>query len=352
MSQRILITGGAGYIGSHITTLIDSDNEVLIVDNLSNSSRYNLEQLEQVLGKKLYIAIIDIMDQKSLVEVMMEFKPHIILHLAGCRNIQEGLIDPAYFWDINYIGTKNILIAMVIADCPRIIYFSSAQVYGYNYNTPLTETSRLNPIDILGESKLACEELITSYAHKYNITADILRLANVVGAHPNGQLGEYIETSPKLLPSIFRSIIKNTPLILYSHNKQHTNYRDYIHVMDVAKACSLLINLPNPASLKTDTKTNINIYNLSFGYKYNHLDIVNLVQQITNQTIQITFLQPTNPQIQSIELINQKIQTHLNWLPQTTIEQAIIDQWNWLNNKLTITSNLELQITKEPQQAL
>lgn len=322
MRQKILITGGAGYIGSHILSLIGTDNDVLILDNLSNSKREYLVQIESIIGSRVFVAYGDMMDSNKICEIITEFRPDTTIHLAGSKTVLEGFLDGDEFWNKNFTTTLNLLRALIANDCKRLIFASSMAVYGQSRLLPFTESSKPSPIEPMGEIKLACEELIQYYTYRFGLDITILRLGNVVGAHPSGKIGENIDCSNKLISSIFKSITDGHPLTLFSPNSNYTSERDYIHVMDVAKAIELIINTPS--------KSGYIVYNLSAGNKFSSLKIAQMVQKATGKVLDIQYLKPKYIEAPTITINNQLISETIKWKPEYSINQAIEDQWRWM----------------------
>jgi UDP-glucose 4-epimerase len=322
MRQKILITGGAGYIGSHILSLIGIDNDVLIFDNLSNSSKDSLAKLESLIGNRVFVAYGDIKDYKNILNVMSEFSPDIVIHLAGSKTVLEGFLDGDRFWENNYSITLSLLRCIIATGCQRLVFASAMAVYGQSRLLPFNENSKPAPIEPMGEIKLACEEIIEYYSTKFNLDTTILRLGNVIGAHPSGKIGEYLDYSNKLLPSIFKSINNDEPFTLFSPNSNYTSERDYIHVMDVAKAIELIINIP--------FKPSYIVYNLSAGNKFSSFKIAQMVQKATGKVLDIQYLKPKYIEAPTITINNQLISESIAWRPEYSIDQAIEDQWRWL----------------------
>jgi UDP-glucose 4-epimerase len=337
--MNILITGGLGFIGSHtVIELLNNNYNVIIIDNLSNSSITVLDSIKQITNKLPQFYNIDITDLSSL--LLLEL-PQIdsIIHFAAYKSIEESNINPIKYYYNNIIGLLNIITFAEHINCRSIVFSSSATVYssinnipfienapaGCNnnrYNTILTGNNPYSTTKIIGEQIL--HDLAASDS-SWKITC--LRYFNPVGCHPSGLIGEEFKKNnifSNLFPAIMNSVYNNKPLIIFgkdynTHDK--TAIRDYIHVMDIANAHVL--------SLKYNSY-GCNVYNIGIGKGVSVLDIIN---EFNNQGYPISYLFGSR-RYGDLEIMyanNNKIINELKWIPQYKLKDMVKDTINYYN---------------------
>lgn len=237
----ILVTGGAGYIGSHAcVALLSAGEEVVVLDNFSNSSPLALERIQQICGKRLTVVEADIRDQGAIEKVLAQHGCTAVMHFAGLKSVQDSVAQPLEYYDQNVIGSHRLLRAMQKTGVKKIVFSSSATVYGTPKFLPYTEDHPLNAINPYGRTKLMIEDMLRDqYASDPTWAVAILRYFNPVGAHESGLIGEDPKGVPNnLVPFVAQVAIgRRERLNVWGGDydtPDGTGIRDYIHVMDLA----------------------------------------------------------------------------------------------------------------------
>jgi UDP-glucose 4-epimerase len=242
--MRVLVTGGAGYIGSHtLVELLGQDHAVCVVDNYANSSPVVLDRVRRLAtGGHLARAEADIRDTARLRAIALGFRPDAVIHFAGLKSVAESLARPVDYYDVNVAGTLSLLRAMEAAGCGRIIFSSSATVYGEPVYLPYDEDHPLNPTSVYGMTKRVAEQVLTDWTRAGGgRTAVLLRYFNPVGAHPSARLGEDPRGVPGNLMPFLAQVATGRQKALRIFGDDYptpdgTGVRDYIHVVDLARA--------------------------------------------------------------------------------------------------------------------
>jgi UDP-glucose 4-epimerase len=237
----ILVTGGAGYIGSHACVeLLNNDHDVVVLDNFSNSSRRALERVGQICGKSVAVVEGDIRDQETVERALADYGCSAVMHFAGLKSVQDSVTSPLDYYDHNVIGTHRLLRAMQQKHVRRIIFSSSATVYGIPQFLPCTEDHPLDPINPYGRTKLVIEDMLRDvFASDQRWAVGILRYFNPVGAHASGLIGEDPKGVPNnLVPFVAQVAVgRRERLNVFGGDydtPDGTGVRDYIHVTDLA----------------------------------------------------------------------------------------------------------------------
>lgn len=241
MKRKIFVTGGAGYIGSHTCVdLLRKNNEILIFDDLSNSSVDAIRKIELLANRKLSFVKGDIRNINVLDEAFSKFRPDSVIHFAGLKAVDQSLKKPVEYYDVNVHGSINLLKAMSNNFCNEIIFSSSATVYGNANIPPFNEATQVNPVSPYGRTKLICENIFEDWVNSNQENrAVMLRYFNPVGAHPSGLIGEDPKGEPNnLMPLIVRAVQNDDfTLSIYGSDydtRDGTGERDFIHVSDLA----------------------------------------------------------------------------------------------------------------------
>jgi UDP-glucose 4-epimerase len=311
--KYILITGGAGYIGSHIAyNLIDKKYRLVVIDNLSNASR-------NFIPAKAIFEKIDITDFKKLSKCFKKYSFDAIFHIAAKKYVEESQIKPLKYFKNNVIGTKNILDLMVLHNVKKLIFSSTCAVYGNTNKSKVSETENTMPRSYYGLTKLISENLIKDYQKKYNIKFAILRYFNVVGADKLLRSGEVSKGS--LFKNLSQYLIKRKKkkFYIFGNNyktKDGTCVRDFIDVNDLAELHFL--------SLKYLRKNKSFLFNCGYNDPLTVLDIINEFKKISKQEIKLTYLDRRKGDIESIYCENKLLlKIFKNWKRQYTIEDSI-----------------------------
>ncbi|MDB2472734.1 UDP-glucose 4-epimerase GalE, partial [Amylibacter sp.] len=250
IKMRVLVTGGAGYIGSHTCVeLLNAGHEVFVIDNLCNGHEAALERVRGITNRELQFINADIRDAHVLYNIFNTFKPEAVIHFAGLKAVGESVADPLMYYDVNVSGSVSLLMAMSKSGCNNIVFSSSATVYGEPQYLPYDEEHPTNPVNPYGRSKLIIENIINDWAKiDKRRKGTILRYFNPVGAHESGQIGEEpIGIPNNLMPYIAQVADGRREYLNIFGNDYETadgtGARDYIHVVDLALAHISALNL-------------------------------------------------------------------------------------------------------------
>ena len=327
--MRIIVTGGAGYIGSHmVVALLEIGHQLEIIDNFANSSADVLEQVALLAGQKCKAHQADVTDLPKLIEILTTFKPDMVLHFAGRKSVAESVERPDFYHQQNVGGTSNLLTAMDRCGCKHIIFSSSATVYGAPDHLPIPEEHRTAPFNPYGHSKLEAEKEIGNWADAAtDKSAVLLRYFNPVGAHASGQIGENPKGRPdNLFPFITQVAAGIRPhLEIYGDDydtPDGTGVRDYIHITDLVEG--------HIAALHFAQKNNgIEIFNLGTGRGYSVIEVVTAFEAATGQSVRYKIKKRRAGDIASCYANPAKAQAKLGWMAEKTLEQMCSDCWRW-----------------------
>lgn len=332
--MTILITGGTGYIGSHtILTLLNANHEVIVLDNLCNSSLEALRRVEQLTRKNIPFIQGDIRDSRLLDNLFSENNIDAVIHFAGLKAVGESVEKPALYYDNNVMGSLNLFKAMQKANVFKVVFSSSATVYGKPQEVPISETCPTGiPTSPYGKSKLMVEQILQDFVQadeRWSVA--LLRYFNPVGAHESGQIGESPNNIPNnLLPYISQVAIgKLEKLSIFGDDyptKDGTGVRDYIHVMDLAKGHLAALNYINH-----DTE-GCHVWNLGTGEGYSVLEIVSAFEQATGVSVPYQIVPRRSGDIAEYWSNPKKAVKELNWKTTLSLSDMMIDTWRWQKN--------------------
>ena len=331
--MNILLTGGAGYIGSH--TIIELDkagHNVVVVDNLVNSNPESLRRVAKIVGKVIPFYEADVRDKEALSKVFDENKFDAVIHFAGLKAVGESVSNPLEYYHNNMTGTFILLDVMRQHNCKNIIFSSSATVYGDPAIIPITEECPkghcTNPY---GQTKSMLEEVLMDVQRadpEWNVV--LLRYFNPIGAHPSGMIGENPNGIPNnLMPYITQTAVGiRKELGIFGNDydtPDGTGVRDYIHVCDLASG--------HVAALKAiERQHGLGIYNLGTGHGYSVLDVVKAFEKVNDVKVPYS-IKPRRPGDIAICFCNPaKAEAELGWKAQYGIEEMCRDSWNWQKN--------------------
>ncbi|EET7734695.1 UDP-glucose 4-epimerase GalE [Escherichia coli] len=328
--MNILVTGGAGYIGSHtVLRLLENENEITVVDNLVNSSSEVIKRVENITQKSICFIEMDILNTELLHEVIINKDIDAVIHFAGLKSVSESISRPLEYYNNNVQGTISVLSAMINSKAKKIIFSSSATVYGEPEQIPLNEKCKVggttNPY---GTSKLMAEQILCDFA-KANYGFDIisLRYFNPVGAHPSGMIGEAPNGIPNnLVPYLTKVAIGELDSLKIFGNDYPTRdgygVRDFIHVMDLADG--------HIAALNAEFKENsIRIYNLGTGKGYSVLELVDTFERIIARKINKCVISRRDGDIAECWSDPMLAFNELGWSAKFNLEDMLRDSWNW-----------------------
>lgn len=327
---KILVTGGAGFIGSHTCIeLLNNGNEVVVVDNLYNASKKSLEVVERVTGKKVTFYEVDIRDEKKLNEVF-EKEQNIfgVIHFAGLKAVGESCQIPLKYYDNNVAGTTTLCRVMEKNNCKNIIFSSSATVYGDPHALPIREDFPLSVTNPYGRTKLMLEEIlgdIYKADNEWNVV--LLRYFNPIGAHESGDLGEDPKGIPNnLLPYVMQVAVGKLEKVNVFGNDfdthDGTGVRDYIHVVDLARG--------HVAALKKLEKgSGLTKYNLGTGIGYSVLDIVKSASAAVGRDLPYVIGPRRAGDIAACYADATKAKQELGWEALYDVKRMCEDSWRW-----------------------
>jgi|TARA_B110000261_G_scaffold164163_1_gene212554 UDP-glucose 4-epimerase len=327
--KKILLTGGAGYIGSHVCVeLLKKGYEVVIVDNLSNSSKHVLTQIEKITGKEVIFYENDLRDQYNLLKIFKKHSFDNVIHFAGLKSLNDSLNSPLEYYNNNVVGAITLLEVMSQVNCKSIIFSSSASVYGSVNISPISEACPLLTSNPYAQSKLVVENLLQDVFisdKEWNIS--ILRYFNPVGAHQSGLIGESPSGVPNnLFPYISRVAIGRLEKLTIFGNDYDTHdgtgVRDYIHVVDLAKGHLKAIDA-------TKANTKVLVVNLGTGKGYSVLDVVREFEIASNQKIEYEFAARRKGDVSECYADPSLAFKLLNWQAEYKLHQMCQDAWNW-----------------------
>jgi len=327
--KKILLTGGVGYIGSHVCIeLINKGNEVVIIDNLCNSSMEVLNRIKKITGFSPIFYEKDIRDKSALLEIFNNHSIDSVIHFAGLKSLSESLDKPISYYDNNLIGTINLLTIMAQVNCKSIVFSSSATVYGTNQDSPIRENSPLSATNPYGQTKLLIERLLQDLYisdNEWNIA--ILRYFNPAGAHDSGLIGEsIIGIANNLFPNVAKVANgKLEKLTIFGddfNTHDGTGVRDYIHVVDLAKG-----HLKALEAKKSDSK--VLVVNLGTGEGYSVLDVIREFESVSNKIIPYKFLGRRKGDVSKCFADPSLALKLIDWKAEYRLSQMCKDAWNW-----------------------
>ena len=331
--KRIVVTGGAGYIGSHVCVeLLEAGYDVLVIDNFDNSHPKALERISEIAPGKLELAELDLADnaQKSAInQAVSTFNADGAIHLAGLKAVGESTADPARYYRININTALNLVDALDRANANSIVFSSSATVYGDLNQNPVDEGGDTGPTNPYGQTKLMIEQMLKDIAksdRKWRVAN--LRYFNPVGAHPSGKIGEDPHGIPNnLFPFIAQVAVgKRAQLGVFGDDyptPDGTGVRDYIHVVDLAQGHVRAIDYLKESDGGAED------FNLGAGRGYSVLEAINAFKRASNREIAYE-IQPRRPgDIAEIYANPSKAEKTLQWRAQKSIEDMCADHWRW-----------------------
>lgn len=330
--MNILVTGGAGYIGSHtIIELLNSGHEVVVIDNLSNSSREALRRVELITGKDIIFHEADVRDRDILHSIFNAHSFDAVIHFAGLKAVGESSAKALYYYQNNLESTLTLLETMKQFGVYKLVFSSSATVYGDPETLPITETSPRSATNPYGQTKLMIEQILEDVANTHegwNITS--LRYFNPIGAHDSGTIGEDPNGIPNnLLPFIAQvAAHKLTKLMVFGNDyptPDGTGMRDYIHVTDLAKAhVAALNNLNHPDAYKA--------YNIGSGQAHSVLEMVHAFEQACGKEIPYEIAPRRAGDIAECYADPSLAEKELGWKAELDVQQACESAWKWQSN--------------------
>lgn len=330
----ILITGAAGYIGSHCALNFIENNldDIVIFDNLSTGHIETVEQLQKVAPKIKFIKG-DLRNKNEIENLFKKFKIDFVIHFAALSQVGESVVNPVLYYSNNVIGTINLLNSMVENNVLKIVFSSTAATYGEPKYTPIDENHPQNPINPYGSSKLMIEKIMDDYDKAFNLKSIRLRYFNVIGADEKARIGEWHNPETHLVPNILKSAFKKgDEFKIFGDDydtKDGTCIRDYVDVVDLANAHRLAYEYLNKNN-KTD------VFNLGTQEGQSVKEIFNISQEVLNKKIDYKIVQKREGDPKILLANSSKAKEILKWQPQKTTFDSIKNAFEWekiLNSK-------------------
>ena len=328
--MRVLVTGGAGYIGSHtLLELLGQGHEVFVLDNYDNSSAVVLDRVRALSNGGTVEALEgDIRHSQTLDEVMHDFAPEAVIHFAGLKAVGDSQTNPLGYYDVNVNGTLALLHAMDRHGCRRIIFSSSATVYGEPVYLPYDEAHPLNPTSVYGRTKMMAEHVITDWARTHaDASGVLLRYFNPVGAHPSARIGEDPSDTPNnLMPFIAQVAVgKREHLSIFGDDydtPDGTGQRDYIHVVDLARA--------HVAALDYAAKTTgARPFNIGTGRAESVREMVAAFEAASGKAIPCVVTPRRDGDIATMQANAGRANAELHWRAAHSLSDMAASTWAW-----------------------
>ena len=326
--MRVLVTGGAGYIGSHTCVeVLEAGHEVCVVDNLSNGHEAALEQVRGITNCELQFTNADIRNSDALNKIFNDFKPNSVIHFAGLKAVGESSLNPLIYYDVNVGGSISLLSAMSKAGCKNIVFSSSATVYGKPEYLPYDEEHPTNPVNPYGRTKLIIENIINDWTKiDSKRKGTILRYFNPVGAHESGQIGEEpIGIPNNLMPYIAQVADgRRDHLSIFGNDYDTldgTGARDYIHVVDLA--------LAHIAALNQNKLNKYEILNIGGGKSTTVLELLKSFEDTCGIAIKSKYLPRRDGDLDAFWANSTKALERISWEPKRNIKKICEDTWRW-----------------------
>ena len=337
-TMNILLTGGLGFIGSHTATVLATEgHEVVIVDNLCNSQRQTLDSLESIAGKKLPFFEGDVRDASLLKEILQKHHIECVIHFAGLKSVAESGADPLKYFDNNVGGSIALIEAMQAANVKKLIFSSSATVYGEPQYLPYDEAHPLSPMNVYGRTKLQVEEILQDLSKSdFEWSIVCLRYFNPIGAHESGLIGELPQgIAINLMPYICHVVSGKLPhLNVFGDDydtKDGTGERDYIHVMDLADGHVAALGFVNQ-------RRGWEAINLGTGIPYSVYDLVSAFEKSSNQTIPKVVKERRSGDLPVYFAKADKAKNLLNWQAKRNLQSMCDSSWKYQEQLLKLVN--------------
>ena len=319
--KRILVTGGAGYIGSHVTLeLLDAGYEVVVIDNLSRGQRGMVDPAR--------LRVADISDTKAVAAILREDPVDAVIHLAAFIAVGESMKSPEIYFQNNVSGSISLLTALQESGIRNVVFSSTAAVYGMPAQVPIPETAEYDPISVYGESKVMVERILDWFGQTHGLRSVCLRYFNASGADPAVRSGEEHEPETHLIPLMFRAIRSGAPITLFGSDyptPDGTCIRDYIHVSDLARAHISALGwlLEGGPSRK---------FNVGTGQGYSVAEVLRSVEQVTGKPVPHVFGPRRDGDPAELVADSARLRAELGWEPlDSALDRIVETAWKWFN---------------------
>ena len=326
--MKVLVVGGAGYIGSHtVFELIKSGFTVGVYDSLETSTKKNLDKVAELTNTEIDFTEGNILDKEKFEQAVTDFEPEAVIHFAAYKNAGESVEKPDKYYKNNVVGALNVLNVLKNHNINKFIFSSSSAVYGDQPSQlPYTEKTLPNPISAYGKTKLTVEYILQDYNVAYGINSVALRYFNAAGADKSGLIGEEVKSTGNVIPLIMENLLgRRKEFYLFGDKfatKDGTQERDYIHVTDLARG--------HIKALEKITKQNGHFaYNLATGVASSNKTLIDLSEKVSGKKLQVNVVEP-RPGDPLIVYADPSFAEHeLDWKAENSIEDIIESAWNW-----------------------
>ena len=320
--MNILLTGGAGYVGSACLRLLkESGHRVIAFDNLVEGHPDAVDGADLVVG--------DIRDTQLLEKTLRDQEIEAVMHFAAATNVGESVVNPAYHYDNNIGGTLSLLNAMVAVGVKKILFSSTCATYGLNPSSPMAEDAEQDPCSPYARTKLAVEWMIRDFAHTYDMGFTILRYFNAAGASTDGRFGEYHHPETHLIPLVLQDILDGPKALKVFGDDYPTEdgtcVRDYVHIEDLASAHLLAME-----AIEQNTQE---VFNIGTANGQSVLDIIKACELVSGHKVKYTIVERRPGDAPALVADPRKLQTRLGWKPRyPDIEDTVKTAWAWHKN--------------------
>lgn len=329
MTETILVTGGAGFIGSHtVLELLETGHEVLALDNYINSHPKSLEVVKELTGQAFPVYEGDVRNRDLLRQIFSKYEVKGVIHFAAFKAVGESIQRPLAYYDNNLVGLLHLLEIMEEVDCKNLIFSSSATVYGHPNRLPIREDFPLSVTNPYGRTKLMSEEILRDlYAKDQAWNLVILRYFNPIGAHPSGRLGEHPQGTPNNLVPYITQVASGLRDYVRVFGADYdtpdgTGVRDYIHIVDLSKGHVAAMKKWAPGS-------GLSFYNLGTGKGYSVFEMIKGIRQVVGHEIPYKIYQRRSGDIASCYADPSKAKEELGWSAQMTLDDMCRHAWKW-----------------------
>ncbi|MFY0627924.1 MAG: UDP-glucose 4-epimerase GalE [Reichenbachiella sp.] len=338
--KNILVTGGLGYIGSHtVVELIENGHAVHIVDDLSNADLSVLDRIEKISGTKPELTVLDLKNSLAIENLFSKHTFDAVIHFAASKSVGESAVDPLLYYNNNLQGMVNLISQMKEKNVKNIVFSSSCTVYGQPEILPVTEQTPIRPAESpYGNTKKIGEDILKDSTKAYDgLQAIALRYFNPVGAHPSALIGEKPKGIPNnLMPYLMQVATgEREELSVFGNDydtPDGTPIRDYIHVVDLAKAHVIAVD----RQLNDGQKKAYEVFNLGSGSGYSVLEIIQSFEKVNDVKVNYSIVDRRPGDIEKIFSDNSFAEKELNWKTELTLDEMMSSAWNW-----------QLQLTKK-----
>ncbi len=330
--MAILVTGGAGYIGTHTCIeLLEAGNEIIVVDSFANSKREAITRVEEITGKKVKFHQVDLLDREALENVFSENSIEAVIHFAGLKAVGESVSIPLHYYHNNITGTLILAEVMEKFGVYKMVFSSSATVYGMPKQVPISEDFSLHATNPYGRTKLMIEDIMRDvYVSNNKWSIALLRYFNPIGAHESGRIGEDPNGIPNnLMPFITQVAVgKLDELKVFGNDYSTvdgTGVRDYIHVVDLAKGHLKALE-------KVQSTQGVEAYNLGTGIGYSVLEMVHAFEEASGKSVPYSIVDRRPGDIAECYADPNKAKTELGWKAEKGLVEMCKDSWKWQSN--------------------